>query len=414
MNRLVANTFNLLHEIAESSTLKTSRHHIDVFADRLRKAATSDGLVSCMETLCTSMEVQMGTIRPKAVTEFLNACRDPEAASVQKWLREHSRLSAMIANLKDDALRMESLEGIDLGDIHSGHGTAPKRIEYEVPIKVECLSPLVHGDDHKAGNATIFRRMDILTEDGRVDSLPYYGGNALRGYMRDLLADHFLDSIHLPVSRNKPAVVPWFFQVLYSGGALEERNAASSKSLGKLLGKNGAIKTEGLRRLRGMLPGLSLLGCALGNRVLPGRIQVADIRPRCKQWGTGEMDVSELMTWTFLTRHEDREVIEGGHGGMIANAEALKVGTILDGGIDIDSHASELERSALAMALSMVGKYGRLGAQGRMGLGEVRFEFDGSLDAAPYDTWLKEHADEIKLFLEGLGALVPPDFYEDI
>src|SRR5690606_6982356 len=123
--------------------------------------------------------------------------------------------------------------------------------------------------------------------------------------------------------------------------ALDE-NSDATKALKKELGDHGAIRATGIRDFRTMFPALSLLGCALGNRVLPGHCQFGDLRPICYEWGTGERPVAEMMTWEYLTRREDHED-HMVHHGMIANTECLRAGAELEGGVDYDHATPELE-----------------------------------------------------------------------
>jgi hypothetical protein len=220
--------------------------------------------------------------------------------------------------------------------------------------------------------------------------------------MRDLLADHFLTSLGLSADRSKPAVALWFFYALYCGGALEEKSDAT-KALARNLGDHGAVRSDGVRAFRDHLPALSLLGCALGNRVLPGHVQVGDLRPECREWGQGDTPVAELLTWEFLTRREDHEDHEE-HHGMIANTECLRSGTLLEGGVDVDAAMPALERSALGCGLGLLARRGLLGAENRRGLGRVRFELANAPDGEPYESWLAEHKGQVLDFLVEIGA----------
>ena len=148
--------------------------------------------------------------------------------------------------------------------------------------------------------------MNVLSDTGSIMSLPFYAGNSLRGMVRDLLADNFISALGMSPRKDEPPISLWFFQCLYSGGALEE-NSSAAKMINAELGKNGIVNTDGVRRFRDMLPGLSLLGTALGNRIVCGRVEFGDLRPRCKEWGTGTLPVGNLFDWQFLTRREEHE-----------------------------------------------------------------------------------------------------------
>ena len=110
------------------------------------------------------------------------------------------------------------------------------------------------------------------------------------------------------------------------------------------------------------------------------------------------------MEWNFLTRREDHEAHSANHS-MIANTECLVAGAELDGGIDIDTHASEVDRGVIGMALHLIKQHGYLGAGNRLGFGKVAFEFLHAPDQAVYDDFLRDSKESIIAFLTDLGAL---------
>lgn len=394
-------TIEFLSAALAASDMGGSRGRLDTFADRLVKAASEPTLASAMEHLLRAVNASADSIHPPLATQMIGIAIGSDGPRVLRWWREQAKLVTMLAGTRDQALVTETLATLKLPAAQIT-GVATVRGAYPITLRATCETPLAHGSDGKAGNATIFRRMQVLVEGGSI-TLPYYAGNAIRGQMRDLLADHFLTALGLPADRGKPAVAMWFFYALYSGGALEE-NSDATKALKKQLGDNGAIRAMGIREFRVMLPGLSLLGCALGNRVLPGHCQIADLRPVCREWGTGERPVAELMTWEFLTRREDHEDhVE--HHGMIANTEVMRAGAVLEGGIDHDNAIADMELAALGRGIDLLAKRGKLGAENRRGLGRVAISIEGLPDPAPYDEFLASRRDEILKYLQSIGAL---------
>jgi len=243
----------------------------------------------------------------------------------------------------------------------------------------------------------------VLTTEGNVISMPYYAGNAIRGQMRDLLADDFVRALGLIPRRDRPPLTLWFFHALYAGGALEG-NSSADKALKQMIGASGVMKAHGIYQFRNMLPALSLLGCAMGSRILSGRVRFGDLRPECREWGNGGIPVGELFEWIYLTRREDHDEHEE-HHGMVANTECLRAGTILCGGLDLDMHATPLERSALGHGLQLLSEVGYIGAGNRRGLGRVKIEYDNSPDPKPYVAFLEENRDAIIGYLNELGAI---------
>lgn len=401
MSNVTHTCIEFLASVLAASDMGGSRGRLDTFADRLVKAASEPTLPSAIEHLLRAVNASGDAIHPPLATQMIGIAHSNDGPRILRWWREQAKLVTMLAGTRDKKLLEETLAVIELPAAEIT-GVAVPRGKFPITIRATCETPLAHGSDGKAGNATLFRRMQVLVDGGSI-SLPYYSGNAIRGQMRDLLADHFISSLGLRVDRSSPVVSMWFFYALYSGGALEE-NSDATKALRKQLGDAGATRAVGIREFREFVPMLSLLGTALGNRVLPGKCQIADLRPICKEWGTGDRPVAELMTWEFLTRREDHEdhLV---HHGMIANTEIMRAGSVLEGGIDYDDATTEIERGALARGVLLLAERGMLGAENRRGLGKVRFEIEGSPDPAPYDAFLEQRKNDILKYLDSVGAL---------
>jgi hypothetical protein len=398
---MLKTTIEFLSAVLAASDMQGSRGRLDTFADRLVKSASEPNLARAMEHLLRAVNASTDSLHPPLVSRMVAIAGGPDGPRILRWWREQAKLVTLLAGTRDQSVVEEALATVTLPDARTG-GAATPRGAFPIALRARCEAPLSHGSDGKAGNATLFRRMQVLT-DGGVLELPYYAGNALRGQMRDLLADHFLAALGLPVSRSRPTVALWFFYALYSGGALEE-NSEATKALRKQLGDHGAIRSLGIAEFRRMLPALSLLGCALGNRVLPGHCQFADLRPVCVEWGTGDRPVAELMSWEYLTRREDHEdhLV---HHGMIATTEVLRAGAELEGGIDHDDAIPDVELAALGRGVHLLAERGMLGAENRRGMGKVRIEIQGLPDPAPYDTFLAERKADILRYLESIGGL---------
>lgn len=400
---------DMISSLRTASQLTTRRGFGDVLADRIVQACAEPDLLAMVERLAKSLDVSVDFVSRAKLAAFLAVASGPDAGAVLVWLRKHPRVAAMIAGLRDEGDYIDAIDGIVLPPappVQDLAAVAPAP-SYDVGIRAQLLAPLSHGADGKAGNATLFRRRQVITPGGPILDLPFYGGNALRGQMRDLLADHLLTALGLTPRRDIPPLNLWFFHALYAGGVLEEGGRAGK--LGDDLGKSGALRTDGLRRLRDTLPGLSLLGTAIGNRVLHGRICVSDLRPCCREWGGGPIPAAELMEWSYLTRRDDYEgrAEEDQHRGMIATTECLKAGAWLDGGIDIDTHASEPERAALGQGLVLLAERGFLGAQNRMGLGRCALSFEGAPDPGSYLAYLETSREAILSYLSEIDALAP-------
>lgn len=400
---------NMVRGVKAATGMKVNRHFEGFFADRIIQSFAQPTLIDAIEHLCKAVNASIEYVGGKRTHRFMAAVNAPDANAVLQWIRNHPRIVAMVAGLRKDDDYLDAVESITIDTENTDDSVITSQPSYKITINVELQSPLAHGSDSKAGNATLFRRRQVITETGRILSLPFYAGNAVRGQMRDLLADHLLRAVGLTPRKDNPPINIWFFHALYAGGVLEEQSKIMD-GLNKELGKHGALRTDGLRRLRDMLPSLSLLGAAMGNRILSGRMQVADLRPCCHEWGNGRIPSAQLMEWTFLTRRDDYEGKgdDDAHAGMIANTECIKAGARLVGGIDIDNHASELELSALGCGLALLQKRGMLGAENRRGLGKAAIDLTNAPDPHPYINYLSDNKQAILDYLAEIGALNAP------
>lgn len=392
---MIETTIQFLKNVRMASEIKGSRGPLDIFTDRAIRSVSEPTLSTAMEHLMRSAQASADRINPITVAKMTQISNSADAPKVLRWLREHARLAVMLSAVHEPEIIKDALAEIKVSD-EDQDGVAALRQPFDIPIIATCESPLAHGADGKAGNATLFRRIDVMATNGAHLVLPYYSGNAVRGQMRDLLADHLVATMGL----DKTRLSLWFFYALYSGGALEENSASK---LVKNLGSNGATKADGIRNFRNILPGLSLLGCALGNRVLPGRIQVGDLRPRCIEWGNGDKPVADLLSWEFLTRREDMEDHDDNHS-MIATTEVLVSGSTLEGGIDMGM-MTELERAVLGCGLKLLKSRGFLGAENRRGLGRVNLAIENIPDEKPYLQWLAENKDRVLAYLHDVEAI---------
>lgn len=396
-------TINFLREVLRVSRIEGGRGKLDVFSDRLVKSSSEPTLNDALEHLMRVVDVELDALHSPTVIDAARVGNSSDSTRVLRWLREHAKLATMLAATRDVETVNEALAELKLPEVEESGSVAARR-PYDVGVRATCETPLAHGADRKVGNATMFRRIDAVGTNGAHLTLPYYSGNSVRGRVRDLLADHFLSAIGSSRREVGSTLALWFFHALYCGGILEDKSDAT-KALGKELGNHGAVRADGIRRFRTYIPAISLLGCALGNRVISGRVQFADLRPVCVEWGTGTLPVAELLTWEFLTRREDDED-HAKHHGMIANTEVLRAGTELEGGVDVLYGTSELEKSALGCGLKLLVERRTLGAEGRRGFGRVKLHLENSPDPELYETWLRERREEILEYLEGIGGLI--------
>jgi len=395
-------TINMIRNIRIASDIKVGRNFIDFFSDRILQASHKTSLLSFAECLMKLVAADPSKIQSENFQNFLKACQSDKAYAILLFIREYYKTVMMLTQIKEQDILEQALSAIEIKPSDFEVGKAKQRGQFQIPIKTICLSPLSHGSDLKAGNAMLYRRHDILSDTGHKISLPYYAGNALRGQIRDCLADYFLTSLDVKISRNNPDIAFWFFYMLYSGGALGEDNKAK-ELMSFVSGSAGQVKIQKSNELRELLPHLSALGFAIGNRIFSGRFDCHDLEPQCKEYGNSEVESADLISWEYLTRREDLESHEENHS-MIAVTEVLISGTVLTGGIDFHYSASELEKSAIAKGLSLLQESKSIGGSRRRGFGRIDFEFKNLPDKTLYEKFLTDNKEKIKEFFVGVGA----------
>ena len=397
MNHIM-NVVTFLACASMSSGVKTGYGRSDFLAARIKKTSTTcDTLQSFLQEMLVGMGCELDKIPPETFASAFNAAQSKDAEKILCWIRTSAESIAMLAFLGKEE-RGKICEGIVLPDLSESNFVAPPRRAFDVPLTIICESNLSHGGESSMGNSMLFRRQRVAPNI----ALPIYAGNALRGQLRDTLALHFIKN----VLRETWRLETWFFHTLFAGGALTE-SGKTSKAIESFFGSKGTVKGDGLRSLRDMMPMLSLLGCALGNRILSGRICVGDFRPRCKEWGTGTEPAQSLFVWEFLTRRDDNEqrTQNEDHQGMIANTECLRTGTILDGGIDLSKHIAELEKSALGFALDQLPD-SYIGGGNRRGFGRISIKRNDALNAEQYKDFIANNTTSILDWLHSINAII--------
>lgn len=145
---------------------------------------------------------------------------------------------------------------------------------------LHVMSPVVSGSDEHAGNHTDIRRITFSVDGAPVD-IPVISGNSIRGQLRRLIMADMLErvgkipagldlaEIEKMASQSKGFARLW--HALCSGGMLEQVAEKDS----------GYVDLAMKRSIRLALPPVSVLGTAIGNQMIQGKIDVAIARPCC-------------------------------------------------------------------------------------------------------------------------------------
>lgn len=386
-------TMSLLAEIYRQTKVMGKMSKIDFFQSRMIIAAQENTLPGFFERILKLMDLEKKYLKIESFSEMLQAQDEQGLMQIRKF----PNLIAIIASMVDEDARNASLAQIPECDVkNSGRTASPAK--FDIGLRVECLEPFAHGGDSKAGNTQLFRRMDVLTDAG-IKSLPFYSGNAVRGQLRRAMAKQWAKKLGIEWSDTTPKFKLWFYYLLTSGGSIGEKDKDDAKVD---LGKGGVLNIEGIRKLRKMLPFISVLGGCISGKIIPGKVRISDLRPVCKDWGFDtEISADSLFETSFLVRHDDMED-PNEYKGMIANVESLKAGTVLVGGIDLDYSISEAEKQALYDGIIALQDAGYLGGMTRAGFGKVNIQIESDDDFGEVDEPEKE---EIIAYLREINAL---------
>lgn len=243
-----------------------------------------------------------------------------------------------------------------------------------------ALSSISHNGGEKNGTIVQLRREKFVQPKGNVVEIPIISGNSIRGKLRDLAAIDILtknDGVKVEVDADT-------FNLLFSGGSLESTG-----------GKN--LDIEKVRQMRKDIPMISVLGCSVGNVIMPGKVDIGKLIPICKETlhlipekfhGTEEIKtIWEYCQVEMNTRKDDtkdenkREFIkkealtEDLRGGqMMYHMETLVAGTRFYWKVCLRD-TTDIETGAfLSTVQSWANQSSQVGGNGRVGHGKLKVE----------------------------------------
>ncbi len=134
---------------------------------------------------------------------------------------------------------------------------APRRVEGLFSLR----APLSHISESISTTSYLVQER-VLQDDGSVEDVFCYSGNAWRGQLRDLAATYMLDKIgSSPLGMDA-------FHLLFSGGRI---------------GGAQSVDIEQARRVRAAVPMVALFGGGVGNQILSGKLHVGNSYPLCRE-----------------------------------------------------------------------------------------------------------------------------------
>jgi CRISPR type IV-associated protein Csf2 len=171
---------------------------------------------------------------------------------------------------------------------------------------VLAIGSIAHSGGQSFGIATKLRREKFVQPDGTVEEVPVVSGNGLRGRLRDLGMLHLVRTLGYGVQEATGEVLglslPAFY-FLFSGGTLTSEAGRG-------------LDLAGMRRLRDLIPLVSLFGGAWGNAILPGKLKIGKMLPLCQETAHlvperfAALPVCQQSIWEYLqeemyTRKDD-------------------------------------------------------------------------------------------------------------
>ena len=261
-----------------------------------------------------------------------------------------------------------------------------------VPGILTAISPIHHGGNEKTGSTIGFRRIDMITTQG-IQEVPVISGNAIKGKIRRTVMKDFMDRISYTPSS------PRMHHFLYAGGNLEAVAAKDS----------GMINLELKRKVREMIPMISLFGSSIANQIFAGKMRVQMAIPICRelphmQQHRSNISFHELMSTMHQTRKDDLGREEGSEGNpqqMLIEYEIMIPGAQYTHEFVLED-ASELEESAFSHLLDLWIRDPIVGGKSSIGLGRMNalYEIPNLIGSELYLNYLKENADQIICILE--------------
>lgn len=266
-----------------------------------------------------------------------------------------------------------------------------ERVSYHFSGVVTALAPISHLGTQHGGTVATLNRQKVVQPDGTVEEVPVVSGNSFRGQLRDAGMRYMLDAIGLRV--DLPA-----FHFLFSGGMLTKGESPAN------------VRTGDYRRLRELVPLVSVFGGAIAGQIMAGKLDVGQFMPICaetvhllppsarrgQERFASIYDYLQIIEYTrtdnskqeaFRYLMEPRAValLEG--AGLATLAEEPKTQQMRYGSEVFAAgtpfwhemtlrHVSNLERESFLSAIAAYLERPTLGGKGAIGLGRVSFDYE--------------------------------------
>ena len=266
-----------------------------------------------------------------------------------------------------------------------------------------ALSPIHHGGSEDYGTTKLILTLPTviinpLTNNEEIDNIPAIHGNAIRGYLRRLIMDDCLTQLDYELDSKK------VYHFLFTGGILE---ALDSKD-------KGAINLTLKKQIRELIPPISLVGSALGNQMIQGKLKVgmadivcAETKHYIEEYSDYDFSAYNLKGSDFGTRLDDlkegkTEEDEQAHQ-MKYEFETLIRGTKFTHEFILED-CNSIEKACFRRMMSLWEERPYLGGKSGTGYGKVRLDYQGidDLTDISYLNYLHDRKEEISNLLDEL------------
>ncbi|AZN40343.1 hypothetical protein [Paenibacillus albus] len=267
---------------------------------------------------------------------------------------------------------------------------------------VKSLQPIVHGADMPdegvaaQGNERFHRKMKVWYE-GKAVHIPVISGNSIRGIMRRLGAQSYLEMLELDPER----IGRKLRYLLFSGGSLE---AGAAK--GRQKEKQEAHRTF-IEDLREYIPLASLMGCSFKRQLISGKLITDFLVPLVDEvaelYGQPKPGISaaEITDWLFYTRQDHSEEPRTERNQMIYKTEYIVPNMTFMHAFTLVG-ANRVETALFYHLLEELNRYGRVGGKVAQGHGKVEYHYSLQADHTiePYISYIEENREKITDFLQ--------------
>jgi CRISPR/Cas system CSM-associated protein Csm3 (group 7 of RAMP superfamily) len=278
-------------------------------------------------------------------------------------------------------------------------------IVYRIGGILTALSPVFHGGNEKTGAVVLLNRLKFII-DGKPTDVPIVSGNQVRGRLRRLLTEDFLElsGYKMDLSQKKHQKL---YHTLFAGGVLTEAEEESG-----VIDLNLKFKI-----VKYVLP-LRLFGCSYANQMIEGRLLVGHLLPVCKELKEyigieSELSFYQLITRAFQTRRDElrdtkqSKEEEDTTVQAIVEYECFAPGTKFYHEIVLETTKQEesLDLSTLYRAVKLWQQTPYIGGKSSVGFGKLRIDYSwlNKLNDSVYLDFVEKNKNKI---VEVLNELV--------